>query len=149
MIRVDWLPLKGAGRALDEIPVVFKKNFQVGVIPFCRGRGPGPVNTAGYGIFAFATAHAAYPAETLLFDRSRLGFRADMLRAACTVTAAKCMAPGDQGNGLFVIHGHAGKSFANVFPGSENIRFTVWSFRVYVNQTHLHSSKRVFKIPFT
>ena len=40
------------------------------------------------------------------------------------------MQTGDQGYGFFIIHGHAGKCFADIFSSQYRIRIAIRSFRV-------------------
>ncbi len=57
------------------------------------------------------------------------------------------MSAGNERDGLFVIHGHARKGLADVTARRDHIRFAVRPFRVHVDQSHLHGSKRIFKVP--
>jgi hypothetical protein len=54
---------------------------------------------------------------------------------------------GDERDGLFVVHGHAGEGLADVTAGGDRIRVAVRAFRVHVDQAHLHGGQRVFEIP--
>src|SRR6185436_13597095 len=48
--------------------------------------------------------------------------------------------------GFFVVHGHAGESFADVSRRGDGIGVAVRTFRVHIDQTHLHRSKRILEI---
>ena len=96
-----------------------------------------------------SAAKAVLPAETLLFDGSAFRFGANQGRVARTVGLAKSMSTGDEGDGFLIIHRHAGKGLTNIMSGSCWDRFSVRSFRVDIDQTHLHGSQGIFKIPFT
>ena len=56
------------------------------------------------------------------------------------------MAAGNQCHGLFVAHGHASESSANVMRRRDRVGLAVRAFRVDVNQAHLHGGQRVFKV---
>ena len=56
------------------------------------------------------------------------------------------MAAGGQRHGFFIVHGHAGKGFADVARGAECIHIAVRAFWVHVDQTHLHSSQRISQL---
>ena len=42
-----------------------------------------------------------------------------------------------QGNGFFVVHGHAGKGFPDIPSGAEGIGLSVGTFWVHIDQAHL------------
>jgi hypothetical protein len=72
-IHVLGQPLIRAGRALDQLPLVFEQHFQIAHVPFGRVRLPGALDAAADGIAAFAAAEAALPAEPLLLDGAASG----------------------------------------------------------------------------
>src|SRR5205823_4628998 len=47
---------------------------------------------------------------------------------------------------LFIVHGHTGESLPNVARRSKRIRVSIRTFRVHIDQTHLHGSQRTLKI---
>ena len=59
------------------------------------------------------------------------------------------MSTGDEGYGLFVIHSHATEGFTNITSCGKWIRVSVRSFRVDVNQTHLHSGQWILEFTVT
>jgi hypothetical protein len=70
-----------------------------------------------------------------------------MRRIARAVALAEGVPAGDERDGLFVVHGHAGEGLADVTAGGDRIRVAVRAFRVHVDQAHLHGGQRVFEIP--
>ena len=65
---------------------------------------------------------------------------------AGTVHLAKRVSTGHEGDGLFVVHGHASEGFADVARRSERIGIAVGPLRVDVDQTHLNGSERILKV---
>ena len=60
---------------------------------------------------------------------------------------AEGVAAGDERHRLLVVHRHAGEGLADVPRRSDRIGIAVRTFRVDVNQTHLHGSERIFEFP--
>ena len=96
---------------------------------------------------ALARAVAVGPAEALLLDAGAFGLRPhELIRAGCAVAFAECVPPGGERDGFLVVHRHAGKGLANVGSRGDRVGIAVRSFRVYVDQAHLHGRKRIFEI---
>ena len=55
----------------------------------------------------------------------------------------KCVATGDEGNRLFVVHGHSLKCLADIPGRRQRIRHAVRTFWIDVNKAHLHSAQRI------
>ena len=55
-----------------------------------------------------------------------------------TMAFAEGVSSCDEGDSLFIIHRHARKSLAHVAARCDRVRLSVRSFRVYVDQAHLH-----------
>ena len=72
-----------------------------------------------------------------------------LLRVGRTMGFTKRVAPGNQRNGFFVVHRHAGECFTDVSGRRKRIRFTVRSFRVHIDQTHLNGCERVLQLSVT
>ncbi len=51
-----------------------------------------------------------------------------------------------QRNRLLIVHGHPRESLPNVSCRGERIRVSIRTFRVHVDETHLHGSERALKI---
>jgi len=139
-------PLIGAGRALDQFPLVFEQHFQIAHIPGRRIRFPCPFKTAGDRIAALAAFITASPAKTLRFKGSRFRFWSHMGRRTGAVALAEGMAAGNQRDGFFIVHSHARKGFAHVTAGGDRIGIAVRAFGVHIDQPHLHGRQRIFKI---
>ncbi len=140
-------PLVGAGRALNQFPLILEQHLQVAHVPSGRLRLPGALNAAADRIAALAATEAALPAEALLFDGGAFRFRAHMRRRSGAVAFAEGVSPGDQRDGLLVVHRHARKGLADVTAGGHRVRFTVRPFRIHVDQPHLHGGQRVLEVP--
>ena len=97
-----------------QLPFVAEQVLEEVVAPLGRRSGPRDFEAAADGVFANAGAEAALPAQSLLLDRSGFGFRANMGGRRCAVRLAEGVAAGNQRHGLFVIHRHARKGFADV-----------------------------------
>ena len=76
----------------------------------------------------------------------RLG--ADQRRIAGAVGFAEGVAAGNQRDGLLVVHRHAKERFADVLGRSDRIRIAVRSFRIDVDEAHLHGAERLRKLAF-
>ena len=59
---------------------------------------------------------------------------------------AEGVAAGDQRDGLFVVHRHAGESLADVLRRGGRIRLAVRPFGIDVDQAHLHGAERLRKL---
>jgi hypothetical protein len=97
-------------------------------------------------LLAVARAQLVEPAQAHGFDGRRFGFRADQLGIARAVGLAKGVAAGDEGDGLFVVHGHAGEGLAHIAAGGHRVRVAVRAFGVHVDQAHLHGGQGVLEL---
>ena len=140
-------PLKGAGRALRQLPFEAEQVLEEVVAPFRRRRGPDDLEAAGDRVIAFAGAEFVLPAEALIFDRRAFGFGADIdLRVRRAVGLAEGVAAGDQRDGFLVVHRHALERFADVPRRGDRIRLAVRPFRIDVDQAHLHRAERILQL---
>ena len=139
-------PLLRSGRALLQLPFVAEQVIEEGIAPPGGGAGPGDLRPSAYGVIAHAGPVAALPAHTLFLDGSRLGFGTDQGRVAGAVALAEGMAARDQGHGFVVVHGHALEGLANIMGGLQRIRLAVRSFRIDVDQAHLHGGEGVLQV---
>ena len=135
-------PLVRAGRALREFPLVPEQVLEIIVVPLRRARGPGPFQAAADGVDTLAAAEAAGPAKALLLDAGAFGFAALVIFAGRAVALAEGVAAGNECNGLFVVHRHAGESLANVAGRGHRVRVAVGPLRVDIDQAHLHRTQR-------
>ena len=141
------VPLPGTTGTLGDFPIVTEKVIEIFVVPGDGPGGPGTFEAAGDGVFGIALTGGVLPAEALLLDRSAFRFRADIFAGiVCTVALAEGVAAGNEGEGLFVIHGHAAEGFADVAGGGERVGTAVGTFRVDVDEAHLDSGERVVEI---
>jgi hypothetical protein len=68
-------------------------------------------------------------------------------RIASAVGLAKGMSASNQRDRFFVVHRHARESLADIFGSGERIRIAVRSFRVHIDQAHLHRGQGILKFP--
>ncbi len=139
-------PLIRPRRALGQFPFETEQVFQKMVAPLGRCLGPGHFQAAGDGVSALTGAKTVLPAEALLLDISGFRFSPDIVRRPCTVGFAEGVTASDQRHGLFVIHGHATEGFTDIQRRLDRVRIALRSFRVDVDQAHLHGGKGVFQI---
>src|SRR5271157_5767212 len=134
------------GRALGQFPFVAEQVREEVVAPLRRRRGPNDFQAAADRVIPFARAEFALPAEALLVDAGRFRYWANQRRIASAVGFAKGVTAGNERNGLLVIHRHAGESLSDIPCRGNRIRLSIRSFRIHVDQTHLHGSERILKI---
>src|SRR5260221_10048861 len=108
------LPLMRAGRALGQLPFVAEQVPEEVVAPPRRGRGPDDLQAAADRVAPSARAEFAAPAEALLLDAGGLRLRPHQRGIAGTVGLAEGVTAGDQRDGFFVVHRHAGEGLADV-----------------------------------
>ena len=65
------------------------------------------------------------------------------------MSLAEAVTASDESDGLFVVHRHAGKGFADVTRGRDGVGIAIGAFRVDVDQTHLNGGKRVGQLAVT
>ena len=138
-------PLCCTSGRLCLLPLVLKERLKVGVIPCRWSWCPSTFEAARNSFCAISLAIGVLPTKTHLFDRRTFWFCTNIFSWICrTMCFTECMSTGNECNGLFIIHSHTSKCFANIFCRCKNIRISIWTFRVYINQTHLHCSKWIF-----
>src|SRR6266550_6707992 len=81
--RILGSPLLCARRAGRQLPVIRQEVVQKPVVPRGRRFGPGALQPAGGGVVALPAAKSVLPAEALLLEGRRFGFRPDVLGTAC------------------------------------------------------------------
>ena len=87
------------------------------------------------------------PSEALILDLGTFWFVAHILsRNAGAVRFAETVSTGNERNGFFVIHRHAGKSLSNIPCRGNRIRLSIRPFRIHIDQTHLYCAERILKI---
>ncbi len=139
-------PLKGAGRALGQLPFIAEEVLEEVVAPPGRRRRPGDLDAAADRVAALARAEAALPAETLLLDAGGFGLGTHEGRIAGAMGLAEAVTAGDERHGLLVVHRHAREGLADVPRRGDRIGLAVRPFRVDVDQAHLHGGQRIREI---
>ena len=127
---------------LRKFPFVAEKIVEIAVTPLRRRACPSDFEATGDRVVAMASAIAVFPTLALLFNTSASGLRSDVfVGVGCAVSFTKSVSTRDEGNSLFVVHRHAGKSLPNVVRSRNRVRIPVGAFRIDVDQTHLHGSE--------
>ena len=90
----------------------------------------------------------AFPPESLVFESAAFRLRPYQRRVTGAVRLAESVPAGDQRDGLFVVHRHAGERFADISRRRQRVRVAVRTFRVDVDQAHLHRAERFRKLTF-
>ncbi len=72
---IDRFPLLGTGRVLLQLPLVIEQHVEVTHVKLGRVKRPGSLDTTGHGIAAITAPSVIVPAQALLFEISRFGFR--------------------------------------------------------------------------
>ena len=137
------LPLMRTGRALGQFPFVAEQVPEEVVAPLRWRRGPDDFQAAGDRVPSFARAKFALPAEALLLDAGGFRLRPHQRRIAGAVGFAEGVTAGNQRDRFFVVHRHPAERFTNVPGRRERIGIAVRSFRIHVDQTHLHGAQRI------
>ena len=70
-----------------------------------------------------------------------------IFRIPGAVVLAKSVAASDEGHRVLVIHRRTGEDLTDIPRRSNRVRVAVRSFRVDVNQSHLHRRERILEIP--
>ena len=137
-------PLRRAGRALRQLPLIVEEIVEVVVVPLRRARRPRAFESAGDRRVTVAAPKAVFPAQSLLFDRCTLGFGADVLLGiGGTMDFAERMPARDERDRFLVVHRHASERLSNVPRRCDRVRIAVRSFRVHVDQAHLNGPEGV------
>ena len=147
--RILCDPLVGARRALHEFPLVAEQVLEVIVAPLGRRGGPDDLDPAGDRIGAFAGAETVGPTQPLLSEAGGLGLAADVVGRGGPVGLAEGVTAGNEGDRLFVVHGHAGERLADVAGRGDRVGLAVRTLGIDVNEAHLHGGERVFEFAVT
>src|SRR5258708_36030886 len=129
-----------AGWTLRQFPFIFEQVLEEVIAPLGRRRSPDYFQAAADRITAFARLELALPAESLLLDTGGFRLWAYQFRIASAMGFAEAVAASNERDGLFVIHRHTGESFSDVPCRGNRIRLAVRSFRIHIDQAHLHGS---------
>ena len=148
LFLVGWCPLVSAGWTLGQFPCIFvlEEHVKVAVVPLDWVGSPCTFDTTGNGVSANARLVVARPAKSLFFEGCTLRFRAFVVFRTSTVCLSEGVTACCEGNGFFVVHGHAAKCFTNVLSTEKWVWVCVWTLWVNVDEPHLNCSKRVLKI---
>ena len=76
-----------------------------------------------------AGAQAVLPAQSHFFQRGAFGFGSDQFRVARAVRLAEGMSTGDERDGFFIVHRHAGESLTHIACPKPQGRGCRWDLR--------------------
>ena len=62
---------------------------------------------------------------------------------------AEGVTAGNERDGFFVVHRHAGERFPDISRRGDRIGLSIRPFRIHIDQTHLHRAERILKITVT
>ena len=143
-------PLPRTTRTCHQLPLVVEEVVEEAIIPFRWLIGPSTFQPASNCVPGHATTKTVLPSKALLLEGSALGLGPNVLiRISSTMGFTECVSTGNECNCFFIIHRHASECFSNVLSCSKWIRITIRPLRIYVDQSHLNSAKRVFQFPVT
>jgi hypothetical protein len=77
-----------------------------------------------------------------VLDRAPLGLGADEVGITGAMAFAEGVSPGDEGDGLFVVHRHPAEGLADVPGRGEWVGVGVGALRIDIDQPHLHGTER-------
>src|SRR5262249_48487021 len=120
--------------------------LEVVVAPLRGGGGPGDFQAAGDRVGPLAGAEAVLPAHAHFIEAGRFGIGPAIGRRAGAVRLAERVAPRDERYRLLIVHRRRLDRLADVPGGGNRIGFAVGTFRVDVDQPHLHGGKRIFEV---
>ena len=69
-----------------------------------------------------------------------------MVLGSSAVSLAEGVSPGRQGDGFFVVHGHALERLTDVLCAEERVGVGVGALRVHVDETHLDSGEWILEV---
>ena len=141
-------PLPRPRRTLRQLPLIRKQVREIPVRPRRRTVRPRPFQPARDRVTRVARAIAVLPAQPLLFKRRPFRLRPHVaLRRRRAMRLPKRVPPGDQCHRLLIVHRHPRKRLANVPRRRQRIRPPVRTFRIHINQSHLHRRQRIRQMP--
>ena len=148
--RILGNPLSRARGAFGLLPFVTKQVVKILVIPFYWIGRPCTFQSTGDRILRVARAKTVLPSEPLLFKAGSFRLGTDVLVwVARTVRFAKGVSPRNKSDRLLIVHRHPAKGLANVPCRRQRVWISIGALRIYINETHLNGSKRVFEFPVT
>ena len=123
-----------------------EQHVEIAVVPAGGVGRPGAFETAGHAVAAQAAFDVVHPAQALLCQIGPLGGRTQVGGIAVAVALADRMAASGQGDGLLIVHCHAGEGHAHVVGGLERIGLAIHAFRIDVDQAHHHRGQGIFQV---
>src|SRR3954466_7216009 len=140
-------PLMCTGRTLRQFPVITEQVCEEVVAPLSRRRGPSDLQAATDGVSTKTFPKFVLPSQALILDIGAFWFGTYKLSGnASPVGFAEGVSAGNERDCFFIVHSHAGECFPNVPCRSDRIGLSIGSFRIHIDETHLHSRQRIGKI---
>src|ERR1044071_3177169 len=127
----------GTGRTLGQFPFVAEQVVEEIVAPLGGSLGPSDFQAAADGVSTKTFAKFILPAEALILNGGTFWFGAHILSGnASAVGLAESVSTGNERNGLFVVHRHAGEGLPNIPRRSDGIGLSIGPFRIHIDQSH-------------
>jgi len=140
------LPLVRARRALRQLPFIAEEVDEEVIAPFCGRGGPDDFESAGDCVAALAGAKAVPPAKALLLDASRFGLGPHMGAGAAPWVLPKVWPPAMSATVSSSFIAMRAKVSRDIVSRGHRIGISIGTFRVHVNQAHLHCGERILKM---
>src|SRR5262249_55574395 len=90
----------------------------------------------------------ALPAQAPLPACGGFRPRPEERRTAGAMSFSEGVTAGNEGHGLFVIHRHTREGFTDIARSRNGIRLAVGSFRIHIDEAHLHGAERILQLTF-
>ena len=143
---INRMPYVCASRAFGQLPLVVVQQLEIPHVPLGWVGGPWAFDAAGDSIDTDAALVGACPAKALSLDGGTLRLGTDGSGGTVAVGLTEGVSAGDEGECLFVVHGHAFEGLAHVLGRQEGVGVAVWTLGIDINQTHLDCCKGVFEV---
>src|SRR5580704_13446751 len=123
-------PLMRTGRTLGQFPFVLEEVGEEVVAPLRRRRGPSNFEAAADSVGTMTFAKFILPSETLILDVGAFWFVAYILSGnARAMGFAEGVTAGNEGDGFFVIHRHAGEGLPDIACRGQRVGLSIRTFR--------------------
>ena len=139
-------PLLGSSRTGGQFPFVVEQILKVIDSPLRRSGCPGDLRSSSNSIGSATRSVGTGPTKTLLLNRGTFRFWPHMRDIPSTVGFSKGVTASNESNGFLIVHRHTTKGLTDIVSCSHWVGISVRAFGIYIDETHLHSSERVFKV---
>src|SRR6185437_2469948 len=141
-------PLLGASRTLLQFPLMLEQVLEIIVTPLRRRLRPDDLRAASDGVGTDTRTMTTSPAQALVLDLSAFRLRSHERWIAGAMRLAEGVTTGNQRDGFLVVHRHTCECLTDVVSSCDRIGIAVRSFRVDVDESHLHRAQWLLKLSF-